>query len=417
MRKILLLSLTAVLVTLQVWAQRTVTGKVTDDKGLPIPNVSILVKGTNAGTVTGTDGSYSLAVPANGKTLVFSSVGLGQREEILDTRTTVNVSLTTANSNLDEVVVTSFGIRRDKKTLGYSTPVIGAEELTQARSTNITNALVGKASGVRVSGSGGSFTGSSVIIRGNTSITGSSQPLYVVDGVPIDNSGGGTTLQNGATSTNRAVDINPDDIQSLTILKGAAATSSYGSRAAGGVILITTKKGRRNVKNSIELSSSYNTSTVNRLPDFQNQYAQGVTGVIGGVLKSEYRPNVSTSWGPEIKGQTVTNFFGKPEVLQAYPDNVSDIFENGNNIQNTVSFNGGSDKTNYRISYGNTQETYIVKNNKLNRNNLTMNLSSDVTSKLNVSTFINFNNTSSKRTQQGNQLSNPVFRSYFIPRS
>ena len=410
MRKILMLVLGVFLLCMQLLAQnRTVTGRVTDSQGNGLPNVSVQVKGTNQGTVSTPDGSYSLNVPANATTLVFSSVDMATREIAIGNQTAINVSLTAGNTSLQEVVVTSFGIRRDRKTLGYSTPTISSEDLTQARNTNITNALVGKVSGLRVQGSGGSFTGSSVLIRGNTSITGSSQPLYVVDGVPIDNSGGGTTLQNGATSTNRAVDINPDDIESMTILKGAAATSSYGSRASGGVILITTKKGRRRTKNSIELSSSYNTITVNRLPDFQNLYAQGVGGV--------YRSNVSTSWGPEIKGQTVTNFFNRPEVLQAYPNNVSDIFQNGSNIQNTISFNGGSDKTTYRISYGNTQETYVVDNNKLNRNNLTLNLSSDVTSKLTVTSFLNFNNTSSKRTQQGNQLSNPVFRSYFIPRS
>jgi TonB-linked SusC/RagA family outer membrane protein len=409
MRKLLLLSITALLMSLQLWAQRTVTGRVTDDKGNAVPNASVTIKGTSSGTTSAEDGSFSINVPSNATTLVLSSVGFAQQEITIGNRTAIDVSMSTSGGNLQEVVVTSFGIRRDKKTLGYSTPVISAEELTQARNTNITNALVGKVSGLRVSGSGGSFTGSSVLIRGNTSVTGSSQPLYVVDGVPIDNSGGGTRLQGGATSTNRAVDINPDDIESMTILKGAAATSSYGSRAAGGVILITTKKGRKRVKSSIELTSSYAIATVNRLPEFQNQYAQGLGGV--------YRNNVSTSWGPEIKGQRVTNFFGMEEQLAAYPNNVSDIFKNGYNRQNTLSFGGGSDKTTYRISYGNTQETYIIKNNKLNRNNLTINLASDVTSKLNVSTFLNFNNTSSRRTQQGNQLSNPVFRSYFIPRS
>jgi TonB-linked SusC/RagA family outer membrane protein len=410
MRKFLLLSVAALLVTLQLWAQRTVTGRVTDDKGNALPNVSVQVKGTNSGTVTNSDGTYSLNVPANGRILVFSTVGMGAQEINIGTSTTVDANLKAAEQNLQEVVVTSFGIRRDRKTLGYSTPTISAEELTQARQTNISNALVGKVSGVRVQGTGGSFTGSGILIRGNTSVTGASQPLYVVDGVPINNAGGNVALQTGASSTNRAVDINPDDIESMTILKGAAATSSYGSRAAGGVILITTKKGRRRAKNSVELSSSYNVVSVNRLPEYQNQYAQGAGG--------NFNANVSTSWGPEIKGQTVQNaFFNKPEVLTAYPDNVKDIFENGYNLQNTLSFSGGTDKTTYRISYGNTQETFVIRNNKFNRNNLTVNLSSDVTNKLNVTSFVNFNNTNSKRTQQGNQLSNPVFRSFFTPRS
>ncbi|MES2882838.1 MAG: SusC/RagA family TonB-linked outer membrane protein [Bacteroidota bacterium] len=408
MRKLLSLVMALAMFT-TVWAQRTISGRVTDDRGTGIPNVSIQVKGTQTGTVSSADGSYSLGVPANATTLVFSSVGMRSQEVAIGNQSSLNISLQAGGENMQEVVVTTFGIRRDKKTLGYSTPTISSEDLTAVKNTNVSNAIVGKVAGVRVQGSGGAFTGSSILIRGNTSVTGGSQPLYVVDGVPIDNGGGGTALQNGATSTNRAVDINPEDIENMTILKGAAATSLYGSRAAGGVILITTKKGRRRAKNSVELNSSYNTVSVNRLPSFQNQYAQGLGGV--------YRNNVSTSWGPEITGQTVTNFFNKPEQLKAYPDNVSDIFQNGYNLQNTLSFSGGSEKTTYRFSYGNTKETFIIDNNKLNRNNFTVNVASDVTSKLNVSAFLNFNNTASTRTQQGNQLSNPVFRSYFIPRS
>ncbi|MEO6071220.1 MAG: SusC/RagA family TonB-linked outer membrane protein [Chitinophagaceae bacterium] len=410
MRKILLLLIGVFVMCTQLLSQsRTISGRITDAQNMALPNVSVTVKGLNSGTVTNSDGLFSLSVPASATTLVFSSVGFTTQEVSIGNQNVINVSLKATSGSLQEVVVTSFGIRRDRKTLGYSTPTINAEELTQAKNTNISNALVGKVAGLRVSGSGGSFTGSSILIRGNTSVTGSSQPLYVVDGVPIDNSGGGTTLQNGASSTNRAVDINPEDIESMTILKGAAATSSYGSRAAGGVILIVTKKGRKNVKNSIEYNSSYNIVSVNRLPEYQNKYAQGVGG--------GYRNNVSTSWGPEIKGQTVTNFFGKQEQLQAFPHNVSDIFKNGYNFQNNVSFGGSSEKTTYRFSYGNTQETYVVRNNKLGRNNFTVNINSDVTKKLTVSSFINFNNTASRRTQQGNQLSNPVFRSYFMPRS
>lgn len=388
---------------------KTITGKVTDAAGAPIPNASIIIKGTNAGTTSKSDGTFSLSVPENARTLVISAVGMAPLEVSVANKTIIEASLKSDEKSLQEVVVTSFGISRDKKTLGYSAPVIKAEELTAVKNTNITNALVGKVAGVRVQGSGGAFTGGNVLIRGNTSVTGLSNPLYVVDGVPIDNSGGGTALQTGPTTTNRAVDLNPEDIETTTVLKGAAATSSYGSRGAAGVILITTKKGRRRAKNSIELSSSYNTVQVNRIPDYQNQYAQGSNGV--------FNPNVSTSWGPEIKGQEVTNYLGAKETLQAYPNNVKDIFENGFNLQNNISFSGGSDKTTYRVSYGNTQETFVIRNNRFRRNNLTVNLNSDVTSKLSVSAFVNYNNTGSRRTTQGNQLANPFFRAWFTPRS
>lgn len=410
MRKMLLLLLAVVGPAMLLLGQtKTITGKVTDATGAPIPNASIIIKGTNTGTTSKADGTFSLSVPENARNLVISAVGMLPSEVSLANKTIVEVSLRQEDKSLQEVVVTSFGISRDKKTLGYSAPVVKAEELTAVKNTNLTNAFIGKVAGVRVQGSGGSFTGGNVLIRGNTSVTGLSAPLYVVDGVPIDNSGGGTALQTGPTTTNRAVDINPEDVETMTILKGAAATSSYGSRGAAGVILITTKKGRRRAKNSIEVSSSYNVVQVNRMPDYQNTYGQGVGG--------NYSPTAATSWGPEIKGQDVTNYLGQQEKLQAYPDNVKDIFENGFNLQNNISFSGGSDRTTYRVSYGNTQETFVIRNNRLRRNNLTVNLSSDVTSKLSVTAFVNYNNTGSKRTTQGNQLANPLFRAWFTPRS
>ncbi|MGZ8510804.1 MAG: TonB-dependent receptor plug domain-containing protein, partial [Chitinophagaceae bacterium] len=425
MRK-LLVALTAFLLFAgELLAQKTVTGKVTDDQGNPIPNASVVIKGTSSGTVTKADGSYSLTVPADATVLIFTTVDMGSKEVTIGSETIINTSLKAEDKTMTEVVVTSFGIKRDKKLLGYSTPTIKSEDLTAVRNSNISNSLVGKVAGVRTQGSGGSFTGSSVLIRGYTSVTGSSAPLYVIDGMPIDNSGGGTALQTGATSSNRVVDINPDDIESMTILKGAAATSSYGSRGAGGVILITTKKGRKATKNSIELVSSYSTISVNRLPEFQNEYAQGAgdyRATVAGAPNPNYLKAVlsntqSTSWGPRIDGRTYTDFYGVTKPLQAYPDNVSDLFENGTGLQNSLSMSGGSEKTTYRISYGNQQETYVIKSNKLNKNNISINLSSDVTQNLTLTTQASYINTSSKRTQQGNQLSNPVFRAWFTPRS
>jgi TonB-linked SusC/RagA family outer membrane protein len=410
MRKMLLLLLAVVCPAMLLLGQtKTIRGKVTDATGSPIPNASIIIKGTNTGTTSNSDGIFSLTVSESSRALVISAVGMEPHEVSLANKTFIEVSLKPEDKSLQEVVVTSFGITRDKKLLGYSAPVVKADELTAVKNTNLTNAIAGKVAGVRVQGSGGSFTGGNVLIRGNTSVTGLSAPLYVVDGVPIDNSGGGTALQTGPSTTNRAVDLNPEDIESMTVLKGAAATSSYGSRGAAGVILITTKKGRRRAKNSVEINSSYNMVQVNRLPEYQNQYAQGVGG--------NFNPTAANSWGPEIKGQEVTNYLGQKEKLQAYPDNVKDIFENGFNLQNNISFSGGSDRTSYRVSYGNTQETFVIRNNRFRRNNLTVNLNSELTSKLTVSAFVNYNNTGSKRTTQGNQLANPLFRAWFTPRS
>jgi len=295
MRKFLFLSVVLMLAGLTSWAQRNITGRVTDVNGNPVPGASVMVQNTQVGTVSKDDGTFSLAVPASARKLVITAIGMATQEVAIGSESTITVSMQAGNEqNLQEVVISSLGVRRDKKTLGYSTSSISGEDLTATRQANITNALASKVSGVRVTGSGGAFTGSRVLIRGNTSVTGVSSPLYVVDGVPIDNGGGGTALQTGTTTTNRAFDLNPDDIETMTVLKGAAATSQYGSRGAGGVILITTKRGRTRAKSSVELISSYNIIQTNRLPEYQNTYAQGANGV--------FNPNVSTSWGPEIAG-------------------------------------------------------------------------------------------------------------------
>jgi len=388
---------------------KVITGKVTAvEDGSNLPGVSVLVKGSTTGTTTNGDGTYSINAGQN-VTLVFSFIGFLTKEVEVSGRSVVNVSLVADVLNLQEVVVTAFGIKRDKKTLGYGVTQLNTEELTQARTTNVTNALAGKVPGVRVSGSGGSFTGSSIVIRGNTTFTGSNQPLFVVDGVPIDNSGGGTALQTGVPPSNRAIDINQDDIETMTVLKGPSAAALYGSRASNGVILITTKKGSLNQKNSITFSTSYAIEQVNRTPDYQNQYAQGIGG--------QYINTSASSWGPKIAGQTVKNWFGEDEQLAAYPNNVKDIFQTGKNFQGNLSFSGGTDKNTFRFSYGYLRNTGIIDVNKLERHNFALNTGFQVNKKLNVSVSANYVNNHSNRTQQGNQLSSPLFRAWFMPRS
>jgi TonB-linked SusC/RagA family outer membrane protein len=403
--------------------EKIVTGVVSDATG-PIPSVNVVVKGTNNGVQTGLDGKYAIKAKT-GDVLVFSFLGMTETNKTIGSTSVINVVLASNSQSLNEVVITSFGIKRDKKSLGYSTPKINAAELTAARATNVTNQLAGKVAGLRVSGSGGAFTGSSVIIRGLTTFTGSNQPLYVVDGVPIDNSGGGAALQRGASPSNRAIDINTEDVESVVVLKDAASTALYGSRGASGVILITTKKGKKGEKSSISFNSSFNVGDVNRLPNYQNEYAQGLNGTltpaqIGVVIPNRANASgtmVSASWGPKIMGQTIMNSYGQPEVLTAYPNNVKDFFKTAYNAQNNLSFTGGSEKSSFRLALGNTEETYVIDNNKLVRNNITFSGNTQMTDKLNVGANITYTNTSSKRTLQGNNLSNPLFRGYFTPRS
>ncbi|MCX6167285.1 MAG: SusC/RagA family TonB-linked outer membrane protein [Sphingobacteriales bacterium] len=425
MKKVLRYSLIlCLLLGEKAYAQdRVVSGRVTaaDDK-LPIPGVTVKAVGASAATQTNADGLFTLSIPEGVTQLQFSFLGYATRMLPIAAGT-MNVVLKQDSKQLGEVVITSFGIQRDKKSLGYGTSTISSDELTTAKVTNITNGLSAKIPGVRVSGSGGAFTGSSVIIRGFTTFTGSNQPLYVLDGIPIDNSGGNTPLQSGPSRSNRAIDINAEDIENITVLKGAAATALYGSRAASGVILITSKKGGGvgSKKTAITYSNSYNVGEVNRLPEYQNTYSQGSLGV--------YNPSLGTSWGAIMKGQMVNNWFSKPagapfatyhpttEALIAYPNNVKDIFKQSYNLQNNLSFTGGTDKSSYRVTYGNATETYVLDNNKLKRNTISVNANTQVTPKLLVGTAFTYTNSNSIRTQQGNQLSNPLFRAYFTPRS
>ena len=240
--------------------------------------------------------------------------------------------------------------------------------------------------------------------------------MFVVDGIPIDNSGGSPALQNGPATSNRGIDLNQDDIESISVLKGASAAVLYGSRASNGVILITMKKGKAGQKNSVQYSSTYQIESVDRFPSFQNEYAQGNSGV--------FSPTAQTSWGPRIVGQTVTNAYNpatnandRTEVLQAYPNNVRDIFRQGMNWQNNIAFSGGSDKNTFRFSYGYLKSKGVIENNELIRHNFSLNASSKVNNYLTVAVNANYSNNASRRTQQGNQLSNPVFRGWFTPRS
>ena len=426
MRKLFLLLMGVVFIATQAMAQRTVTGVVSDEKGNPIAKASVVARGTTAGTTTKDDGTYSLVVPANAKALVFSAVDMSPVEVAIGNNSSVNATLKNEDKSMTEVVVTAFGIKKDKKTLGYGVSQINSAELNRARTPNITNAIGSKIAGVRVQGSGGSFTGSSIIIRGYTTFTGSNQPLFVVDGIPIDNSGGGSPLQNGPSVSNRALDLNQDDIESISVLKGPSAAVLYGSRASNGVILVTTKKGKAGQKTAIEFSSNYSIETVNRMPNYQNDYAQGNNGIFSAVAQ--------TSWGPKM-GTTVTTAFDPSapfnaplstapggslrltQVLTPYPNNVSDIFRNGTNFQNNVAFSGGTDRSSFRFSYGYLRSTGVLDNNTLIRHNFSINTMQKVNNYLTVTVSATYTNNFSKRTQQGNQLSNPLFRGWFTPRS
>jgi TonB-linked SusC/RagA family outer membrane protein len=411
--------------------ERVVAGRVTStEDATPLPGVNVLLKGTTTGTATDSDGKFSLSVPPTGGALIFSFIGLESKEIEIGDRTTIDVSLALDVTQLSEVVVTALGVERETKTLGFSVKEVRNEELTVARTTNIVNALSGKVAGVRVAGSNG-MTGSSsaIFIRGFTTFTGSNQPLFVIDGIPIDNSGGGMATQTGVSNSNRAMDLNQDDIESLTVLKGPAAAVLYGSRAAAGAIVITTKKGKSGAgkRKIVEYTGSYNITEPNRLPDYQNQYARGTSLSSGVPIAPIYQPNADQSnWGPIIAGQSVPSpysaadqaLLGLPatETLTAYPNNVKDMFRGGYNTQHNLAFSGGNEKSNFYMSYNNLRDKGFLEGNFLERNSIRFNGNTQLTDKFNMGLTLNYINSASERSQAGNQLSNPLFRGWFLPR-
>ena len=281
-----------------VMAQKIVTGSVTaEEDGTPIPGVNVLVKGTAVGTVTDIDGNYQISVPDERGVLVFSFIGLATEEVVIGAQSVIDMVMTADIKQLTEIVVTAVGIESSKAALGYSIQSVESDEIVNARETNLINSLNSKVAGVQVVSASGSPGASALIrIRGNTSISRSNQPLFVVDGVPIDNSAMGNGVD-GVDNSNRAIDLNPHDVASLTVLKGPAATALYGIRAANGAIIITTKKGSKGVK--VDFSSAYTANQVNRLPERQTTYAQGRP--IGGV-PTWRGPDTGEgfSWGPAI---------------------------------------------------------------------------------------------------------------------
>ncbi|SEA92779.1 SusC/RagA family TonB-linked outer membrane protein [Pedobacter hartonius] len=345
---------------------RTVTGTITsqEDK-LPIPGVSVKLIGAPGGTVSGSDGTFSISVPSSVKTIQLSFLGYVSQTVNVPVSGRLNVALASDSKGLNEVVVTALGLNRQSKTLGYSSTQVSSEEINRAAPTNLVSGLQGKVAGVDISNTSGSPGGSSkVILRGFTSISGNNQPLYVVDGVPVNNSRpGGTAPANSIGDLsenydfgNAANDINPNDIESISILKGAAASSLYGSRASNGVILITTKKGKEG-KLKINFSSAASFTQVSIVPDLQEKFGQG-WGYQNYLAENG-------SWGPRLDGQirpwgSVVDGVQQEKPFTAVKNNFRDAFDTGAEYNNTLSFSGGNDKSTFNLSYGNVYSNGIL---------------------------------------------------------
>jgi len=375
---------------------RTITGKVTDSSGTPLPDASVIVKGTGIGTSTHADGTYSLTVPDKAKTLVISAVGWEEKEVAIGNQTFILVSLGVKRATLSEVVVTSLGISRDKRSLGYATQQLKGDQITDRGSVNLVNALEGKVAGVSITGASGSAGASvNINIRGITSFTRSNQPLFVVDGIPISNdvdrtNGGPLGTLGDNQPPNRALDLDLNNIESVNILKGPAASVLYGSRAAAGAIIITTKKGGNAAgKAEIIASSSYSLQQATGLPELQNEYGQGLNGI--------YSPVSANSWGPKFgSAATVANGLlinGVAVPYKPYPNNISDFFETGNISDNNLLINGGDLKQNYIFSIGYLNQNGILPNTSLRRTTVKFGGNTVFRNKIKLGGSVTFTNT------------------------
>lgn len=364
-------------------------GVVKDQAGETVIGASVVVKGTTNGTITGLDGDFSLSNVKKGDILQISFVGY-QTIEVIFKGQPLNVTLLDDTQKLDEVVVTALGIKRQKRSLGYSTTSVGGEEFTQSRDPNLGNALSGKVAGVSVSGNATGTGGSSrVIIRGNASLTGNNQPLYVVDGVPFDNTNLGTAGQWGGLDLGDGLsNINADDIADIQVLKGAAASALYGYRGGNGAILITTKSGQKGKPLSIDFNNNITFNTIYDYRDYQDIFGQGTNGKRP-MTADEAKSTETSSWGERMDGGKAVNFLGK-EYSYSPVDNWDQFYRTGINNTTSLSLSGGGDKIAYRFGVSNMYEKGILPNAYISQQNINMNTTYDITKKLHLMVNANY---------------------------
>lgn len=384
-----------------------ITGTVRSvEDGNPIPGVSVFVKGaTSIGVTTNINGQFTIKnLPANAKTLVFRFVGF-QTKEVAITGGEINVTLDSENQKIEEVVVTALGIKKDRKKLGYNVQELKGDELLKSRQSNVVNSLSGKVAGAMINQSSGEVGAStSIVLRGLKSLKGNNQPLFIIDGIPFSNnvsSSGSGNINNGIDYGNGAMDVSPDDIESLSTLTGAAASALYGSRAANGAIVITTKSGKN--KKGVGISYSYDVSMKNPfiLPKLQNSYGQGQLNTSSGKYEFEYVDgkgngtfdDYDESWGPALdQGLMIKQFWSKGVAAPwvSHPNNIKDFFRTGVSQSHNVSFDLAKDGLVARFAYSNTTEKGMVPNTDYSKHNFLVNTEMKMTNKLTINAKINY---------------------------
>jgi TonB-linked SusC/RagA family outer membrane protein len=402
--------------------QRMVTGKITGPDGAPVPFATVQVKGTTRGTTADQSGNFKLALEADNVVLQIRSVGYTMKEVPASSGGVVNISLAQDNQNLQEVVVTGLGIKREKKALGYAVQDVKGDELTKASQGDALRAMSGKVAGMQVIGSGGTPGAATFIkLRGTNSLTGNNQPLFVVDGIPVDNgqnysgdpSDGTNNLLQGASNTNRGADINPEDIESISVLKGPAAAALYGIDAANGAIIITTKKGKAG-RMQVDFSTGVSFDVVNRLPGIQKQFVKGTGGAI-----APFSSSTRYSWGANIdtlywdgnanefdKHGNVVGASNPNAKTKFVPyDNTKDFWRTGATYNNSLSFTGGTDAATYRMSVSHMYQNSIVPLQSYARTTISMAGTLKVSERVKVSANMSYTNDGGNMPQNGSNTS------------
>lgn len=404
---------------------KIVTGKVTDASGETLIGLTVKVAGTSVATATDIDGNYSIKVPAGSNELEFSYIGYQTVKQPINGKDKIDIVMRDNTKLLDEVVVTAMGIARKEETLSYSTQTVGGDELTRAKEANLINSLQGKSAGLVITpNSGGAGGASKILLRGNASMLGNNSPLIVIDGVPMQNSvngqmdmdgGGATMMADGSKESSDALSqLNPDDIESITVLKGANSAALYGSAASNGVLMITTKKGKEG-QLRIDVSSSTTFETPLVLPKLQNVYGAQMSGsVANGFTMS------SNSWGQRMNtlGDEYYDTANSPYHLTRNAYDISDFYKLGTNFNNSISLSGGSKVAQTYFSYGNTTANGIVETNKFERHNISLRQNfSFFKDKLKIDISANYINQKTKNRPTGGTFFNPIYQLYTSPRN
>lgn len=394
------------------WAQeRTVSGQVTDaEDGSGLPGVNVVLQGTTNGTVTDANGDYTLTVPSETGTLVFTFVGMATQEVQISGRTRIDVAMTTDVSQLSEVVVTALGIERNRNELPYAAQEVAGAQLTQTRNNNIAATLSGKVAGLDIKTNNNMGGSTNVVIRGYKSITGNNQALFVIDGVPVSNANTNTTDQEtgrpGADFGNAAADINPDNIESINVLKGAAATALYGSRAANGVIMITTKKGKKN-QLDVTINSGVTFGKIDKstFAKYQDEYGAGyAAGFYSADLGSGVAPVVlfdhDASFGAAFDPTLMVYHwdaldpfhpnYGKTRPWVAAKNDPSTFYETAVSSNQNILVSGGTDKTTFKLAYTRTDDKGVLPNSTLDKDLVNLSASHDITERLKVVASANY---------------------------